>query len=288
MNKTLMFTDFDGTLYNPDVKLFLAWQYNSKSSQLIRATNTKLIITTGRAVWNNFSEFQNKFFGMHGADVVISGAGTYVYTRQKGKLVLDEEWNEKMLASSVTIQKETHLWNKTLIEDAMRSSLSSYKLAITKSSNPYQIVVPVYHMSIDLLFECIEKIQEVLKHGIKILTTEKLYLFNSTQIFSGYMFVIPECAGKDGSAHYIIEKEKTPETDILFFGDAMIDLPMLMLPITSVDKKFSYAINPTPQVAQNIIENTSIQSLRGNPPKLVYTVLKNHFTKTSLSQRKME
>lgn len=276
MSQTLIFTDFDGTIYNPNAKLLLAWRYNSRSSRLIRSHNIKLIITTGRSVWNNFSEFQNRFFGMHRADIVVSGAGTYIYNRQQGKLILDTEWNEKILKSEVTIQKTTSLWTKQLIEDAVFSTLDNYSLAIAKSPNPYQIVVPIYHMDVTQLSECIEKISSLIPKGIKILTTEKLYLFNSVTTFSGYLFIVPEIAGKDGSALYILKKQ-LEKSNTLFFGDAMVDYPMLSMKSPMILEKSAYALNPTPLVEEKIAEDTTIQKLKGNPPKLIYGVLKERF-----------
>jgi len=275
---TLMFTDFDGTLYNPDAKLLLAWRYNSRTSKIIRRNNIKLIITTGRAVWNNFAEFQNKFFGMHGADIVVSGAGTYIYHRNENKkLVQDIEWNERMLKSQISIGQDSHIWTKSIVEDAVRPILKRYNLTIQKSPNPYQVVIPLYHMDVKRLTECMEKISMTIQKGIKVLITEKLYLFNSKDVFSGYMFVVPEIAGKAGSAEYIIEKESS-KSDVLFFGDAMIDCAMLTLESRFIEKKYSYAVNATPLLQEKIRGCKDVASLRGNPPKLIYSVLKEKFS----------
>lgn len=279
----LLFTDYDGTLYDSGMKIFLSRKYNVLSSKIIRERLTKFIVSTGRPTWSRISELQNQIFGMHPADTVIVGGGTYIFHRINRRLVIDEEWASLMTQSKVLWRdsKKAESWSKEVLKEKIRNVVRQWGVTYERSPNPYLLRLPLYNMNPSSLAEFTKALLDTWKSGIKIVLTEKLYRKNTPEIFNGYAMLLPENAGKDLSALFLIKKfirEENKIPECLFFGDALIDIPMLTLDLKGIASKRAFGINLTP-LARKFIRDNEIQdnvvALSGHSSKSVLTVLQS-------------
>lgn len=256
--------DFDGTLFDPSVKAFIAWYYNSQTTQLVNAHHIPFILNTGRPIWDAFSDVQIAVAGMKKPDVVVFGAGTKIVWRRKGRYELDQKWEETMRKTG---------WEKERILQAIAPVLKEYNAALFDTKNEYMTRIWIRKIPIERLNRFIKSLNEVLKKT-KILRTEQILLPNTEVVFSGYLLLIPDIAGKEAGMKHVLDILK-PEVN-LAFGDALVDLPMLMDASSE-----GFAVNPT-ALARKELKNTKVTILEGSPPENILRTLSSKLhTKTT-------
>ncbi len=241
--------DFDGTLFDPNPRAFIAWRYNTKTRKLLSDRRIPFILNTGRPIWDPFSDIQLGIVGMKKPDVVIYGAGTKILWRKNNHYEPDQDWEN--------IMQKTR-WNKRQIIESIIPIIKEYDAKFYDTKNEYMTRVWVHKMPVSTLSKFIAALQKVVKNT-KILRTEQILLPNTEAVFSGYLLLIPSASGKEEGMRHVLKK-LSPEIN-LAFGDALVDLPMLL------DKSsVGYAVNPT-ALARKELKNSSVSILEGSPPE---------------------
>lgn len=241
--------DFDGTLFDPSLKAFFAWYYNSQTSRLFNTHHIPFILNTGRPIWDSFSDVQIAVAGMKRPDVIVYGAGTKILWKKGAIYELDQKWEEKM--------KKTG-WKKETILKAIAPVLKEYNAALFDTKNEYMTRIWIHKIPIERLNRFIKSVNEVLSNT-KILRTEQILLPNTEVVFSGYLLLIPDSAGKEAGMKHVLDILK-PGLNMAF-GDALVDLPMLMDASSE-----GFAVNPT-ALARKELRNSQVTILEGNPPE---------------------
>ena len=256
--------DFDGTLFDPNARAFIAWYYNFKTSKLLTVNGVPLIINTGRPIWDWLSGVNLGMAGMKTPDVVIYGAGTKILWRKNNHFDLDQDWEKIMQKSS---------WNKQQIIKSIFPVIEKFNAKFYDTKNEYMTRVWVRKMPVSTLSKFISELQKAVKNT-KILRTEQILLPNTESVFSGYILLIPSVAGKEEGMNHVLNK-LSPALN-LAFGDALVDLTMLL------DKSSKgFALNPT-ALARKELKNSKVTILEGSPPEnLLNTLRANMFSKKS-------
>ncbi len=255
--------DFDGTLFDPNHRAFMAWRYNFKTRKLLDENKIPFILNTGRPIWDPFSDIQLGMVGMKKPDVVIYGAGTKILWKKNNHFEPDQNWEN--------IMQKTR-WNKQQIIESIIPVIKEYNAKFYDTKNAYMTRLWVHKMPVSTLCRFILSLQKVVKNT-KILRTEQILLPNSEEVFSGYLLLIPSIAGKETGMKHVLKK-LSPRVSLVF-GDALVDLPMLL------DKSsVGYAVNPT-ALARKELKNSSVTILEGSPPENLLKTLKE-----SLSEKK--
>ena len=247
--------DFDGTLFDPNLRAFIAWRYNTKTSKLLTETKTPFVLNTGRPIWDSISDLNLGMAGMKKPDVVIYGAGTKILWNKNGRYELDQGWESIMQKAK---------WNKRQTIKSILPVIELYEAKFYDTKNSYMTRVWVHKMPVSTLTEFILSLQKVVEKT-KILRTEQILLPNTESVFSGYLLLIPSTAGKEEGMKYVLKK--LSPTVNLAFGDALVDVPML------VDKSsVGYVLNPT-ALARKELKNTKVTILEGSPPENLLKIL---------------
>ncbi len=265
MKPSLMLcADFDGTLFDPSIRILLSPVYNNHTSRLIRKNGIFFIVNTGRPIWDRFAWLQTMAIGLHTPDAVIVGAGTKILRKKRGHYVTDAVWEEKMYASG---------WNKQNVREAIKRSHEEFGLDLFDTKNPYMSRAWVYHKDIAAL-DALKKRLESELPDTKILLTEQILLPNTTRHFSGYLLFIPKVAGKETAAQYLVNKleaEYSAPLKRIYAGDALVDVSMLLADASPLSA--SYGLNLTP-LAREALRDTQVNILDGSPPALLLRILK--------------
>ena len=279
MKPTIVFSDFDGTIFDPDLRLLKAPIYNSQSSRLLNRSDTIFVVTTGRHSWGPVTRAHYKLTGMRRADLIIAGAGTYIYWLREGRYVLDGDWDDRMKKN----------WDKPTILEKLEPYFQKHHLGEFSVPNPYMIVVPLYGKSLDEAQTAHDDLRSLLKkERVKVVLSEQLLLPNSLTVFNGYAIIVPDIAGKDNSAAHIVAhfaKELKQPLSMLAFGDACVDIPLLtMKPPADVTEFKSYGLHLTPLAERNIKAMVAAHTapteptlLYGSAPQAMHSVLKAYF-----------
>lgn len=253
--------DFDGTLFDPNLRAFIAWIYNRKTSKLLTDHNIPYILNTGRPIWDTLSEVNLGMVGMKKPDVVIYGAGTKIEWRRNNIYELDQDWEKVM-------QKAR--WDKQKTIESIAPIIKEYDAKFYDTKNEYMTRVWVHKMPVSTLSEFILSLQKVVENT-KILRTEQILLPNTETFFSGYLLLIPSKAGKEEGMKHVLKK-LSPKIS-LAFGDALVDIPML------VDKSsVGYVLNPT-ALARKELKNTKVTILEGSPPENLLKIVTEALSK---------
>jgi hydroxymethylpyrimidine pyrophosphatase-like HAD family hydrolase len=128
---TVIFCDFDGTIFDPDLRAFKAPIYNRLSSKLMNRPDTAFIVTTGRYSWGPWTKLNYALTGMRRPDYVISGAGTFIYKVDGQTLITDQGWEKKMKAA----------FDKAAVQKKLAPFLKQVKLPEHRNPNPYLVIV---------------------------------------------------------------------------------------------------------------------------------------------------
>lgn len=266
MPPLILHADFDGTLFDPGLKIFLSPAYNQLSVRLMRKHKVLLILNTGRPVWNWFSDVQLAAVGIQRPHAVVLGCGTAILWKKGNRFEKDVEWDAHIRASG---------WNKEKIKQTLEPLFAKAGIALFETANPYMTRVWVYRKSVVEL-QAFQRKYEKLLPDTKILLTEQILMPNTTEIFSGYLLFVPRVAGKEQAAIYInkkIEQEYGAVSEKIYVGDASVDVPLLT--IDTSPKASSYGIHLVPLARQALI-NTNVHVLEGSPPRLIYQILTKH------------
>jgi len=253
--------DFDGTLFDPDIRAFIAWRYNYKTRKLLSENAIPFILNTGRPIWDSLSEINLGMVGMTKPDVVIYGAGTKILWNRRGRYQLDQDWE-------LFMQKAQ--WDKQKIIRSIFPIIKKYAAKFYDTKNEYMTRIWVHKMPVSTLSKFILSLQKVVK-STKILRTEQILLPNTEEVFSGYLLLIPSVAGKEEGMKHVL-KRLSPQKN-LAFGDALVDLPMLL-----DDSSIGYAVNPT-ALARKELKNSAVTILEGSPPENLFNTLKTELFK---------
>ena len=249
--------DFDGTLFDPNIRAFIAWYYNSKTTKLLNKHKIPFILNTGRPIWDAFSDVQIAMVGMKKPDVVVYGAGTKIAWRKHNRYELDQNWEQVM--------RETH-WNKAQILKSISPILKEYSAALFDTHNEYMTRVWIHKISVTKLDALIKSLMAVISNT-KILRTEQILLPNSETVFSGYLLLIPSAGGKKAGMKHVLNMLKPRHN--LVFGDALVDISMLTDTFSE-----GFAVNPT-ALARKELKNSKVTILEGSPPKNLLKIISN-------------
>lgn len=279
MKSTIIFCDFDGTIFDPDIRLFKAPFYNRRSSKLMDRPDTAFVVTTGRHSWGPWTRLNYTLTGMRRPDVIIWGAGTFIDQLIDGVYVRDHAWDMRM----------KNAFDKQAIQEKLAKKLKDLRLTEYAVSNPYMIVVPFYAMTLKVASDNMKTIAHYLSGDhIEIILSEQLFLPNNEHTFNGYALIVPDVAGKDNSSRYIVDyfgKAHSQKITMLTFGDASVDIPLLtMNPPHNVLEHKSYGVHLTP-LARGTLRtfkeekkvHTMPTLLEGSAPQSIYTVLSRYY-----------
>lgn len=253
--------DFDGTLFDPNPRAFIAWRYNIQTRKLLNDKKIPFILNTGRPIWDPFSDIQLGIVGMKKPDVVIYGAGTKILWRKNNHYELDLDWERVMQKTK---------WNKQKTIKLIVPIIKEYDAKFYDTKNAYMTRVWVHKMPVSTLSRFILSLQKVVENT-KILRTEQILLPNTETFFSGYLLLIPSSAGKEAGMKHVLKK-LSPRISLVF-GDALVDLPMLL-----DNSSVGYAVNPT-ALARKELKNSSVTILEGSPPENLLNTLKAELSK---------
>lgn len=283
----LLFTDFDGTLYDPSMKIVLSPLYNSHTTQILKKLGSKFIIVTGRSQWGWFDELQLKMLRLPRPDMVIYGAGTHILHKNDNQSLLPDSTWEDLIAQTevswVDSMAKSHHWQKNLIEETLQTVLDQWMLKPKPTTNPYLISIPITNLQVKQVKKIIDQLKMTWEKGVKILLTEKLYLPNTITLFNGYLLLVPDTAGKENAVTYVLKNYyKNAQPNALFFGDALVDVPMLSLDTTPLtNTSYSYGVHMTPLARENMkIEDpkSKIVHFPGSAPKAFRDIIKAYAT----------
>jgi HAD superfamily hydrolase (TIGR01484 family) len=281
-NSTYIFTDFDGTLYDPSYKILLSPWYNYQTSQLIKVYGIKFFVITGRSMWTPFDDLQLRLLALPQPEVVVYGAGTHILRRNtKGILTEDLHWHSHIEATRIewnTTSRKPAVWKKELVEDAVKPILTKNTLSLGITTNPYMVILPLFNYSQKKISILLDSLHSLWKSGVRTILTEKLYLPNSRELFNGNLLIIPDTAGKDNACRYLLKELVGEKPDALFFGDALIDVAMLTMDAAKyTHATFSYGVHMTP-LAQMAIKSddpdSKIVQHPGSAPKALRDIIK--------------
>lgn len=247
--------DFDGTLFDPNLRAFIAWVYNRKTSRLLTSNKIPYILNTGRPIWDALSELNLGMVGMKKPDVIIYGAGTKIEWKNNNNYELDSNWERKMQNSN---------WNKVQIIKKILPVIKEFEASFYDTKNEFMTRIWVSKMPVTRVESFIKAIQNVVVNT-KILRTEQILLTNTVTVFSGYLLLIPASAGKEEGMKHVLNVLK-PKLN-LAFGDALVDIPMLV-----DNSSEGYALNPT-ALARKELNNTKVTIMEGSPPENILRIL---------------
>lgn len=279
MKPTIVFCDFDGTIFDPDLRLLKAPIHNARSSKLLNRSDVIFVVTTGRHSWGPLTRAHYKLTGMRRADLIIAGAGTYIYWLRNGRYVLDADWDDRMKKN----------WDKPSILEKLESYFQKHHLGEFSVPNPYMIVVPLYGKTLDEAQSAHTELEAILKKNrATVVLSEQLMLPNSLKVFNGYALIVPDIAGKDKSAAHIVAhfaKELKSPLNMLAFGDACVDIPLLTMKAPANTTEFkSYGVHLTPLAERNVKAMVAANKapteptlLYGSAPQAMHSVFKAYF-----------
>lgn len=281
-NHTFIFTDFDGTLYDPSYKILLSPWYNRETRRILARYNIGFVVVTGRSMWTAFDEMQLRLLSLPLPDIVIYGAGTHILRRdEKGALQEDASWSNDIKGTKIVWRNTTLqpvFWKKELVEEAIKPILSKLGLTLGLTTNPYMLVVPLPNYTQQKISILLKMLNGVWENGVKTILTEKLYLPNSENLFNGNLLIIPSTAGKDTASKYLLKTLSSTKPDVLFFGDALIDVAMLTMDTSAyTHASFAYGVHLTPLALEAIKADdpgSKITQLPGSAPKALRDIIK--------------
>lgn len=246
---TVLVCDIDGTVYTkvkgPDGKYYKVGN-NEETTKILQQHNIPLVLISGRPKWDEKGDEEMKRLGLPPADIVIAGAGTNVYVRQKdGSLKPDEEFAQLLGNQQISINAEegttiTTNYDPSLILTALAPLQNQYPeilgLKIDDNDNTGFVTLTVENLSFEKLKELVRQIKRKIS-GVKISFSEDLEKIDQNN-FSGWIQVIPVQGGKDRSLRFVAEKiantinpnqENQLKPHLHVFGDAAIDIWMLAM-----------------------------------------------------------
>lgn len=278
MKPTIIFCDFDGTVFDPDVRLLAAPFFNQKTAQLMERHGTQFVITTGRYSWGPWTKLNYTLMGMRRPDFIISGAGTVISKRVGDKYVKDAEWDKRIADA----------FDKIAVQKKLSGLLKELKVTEHHHPNPYMVIVKLYKRTLNQASDEMDLIADHLKEfDVKVILSEQLFLPNSKYVYNGYALIVPKIAGKDSSSQHILdyyEKKFLEKPTMLSFGDASVDIPLLTMKPHNVTQHFSYGLHLTP-LARNTLAlfreekrvHTVPTLLEGSAPQSIYKVLRAYY-----------
>jgi len=245
--------DVDGTVYTKEQKSEGTWTKignNEKASEQLKQKSIPHILVSGRPDWNNESDEEMQKLGLSKADVIICAAGRTIYWRNTaGELVLDRKFQDMMNNQAITYTTEDGKRIETnfdafKIRDLVNQQVQKNPIKgieQVKVDNPNDpksafTTLDVNNMSFDKLQEVIRGIRTSIS-GVKVEFSEDLERV-SENTFSGWIQIVPQKGGKDGSLRYILETiakkinpynepHKNPVASVV--GDGSIDIWMLAM-----------------------------------------------------------
>lgn len=301
LSNTILFVDFDGTVFTADKKIITAPFYNRQIKYLLQANTIPLVIVTGRTDWGIKGEVQSMLLGLPKPDAVIAGAGTVIYYRlpneQLGK---DTSWEKRMEQSPLQWKNVAKiLWNQEILLQKIHGMLLPNMHILPKAGNPYLVRLQVQEIPLQQVLQWKKIIEVSFLDTLQVLFAEKLLQKNTSTIFSGHILLVPKVAGKAKAVEYILNviatEKKTHVNKHLIrtfcFGDATVDVPMLLL--SSQLKKYTmqtYGVNLTPLAKKLLQENSKEKQqvhILENPasPKAILEIL-NKSMRNDESQEK--
>ncbi|MCS6956704.1 MAG: HAD hydrolase family protein [Patescibacteria group bacterium] len=268
----LLALDVDGTVYtkkqNPATKKWIKDGDNAEISKQMKERSIPLVLVSGRPDWDNKAEHEMGDYRLMPADIIIAGAGSIIYWRNKeNTLVLDrdflnimqqqqivfkqpvrQELLDKLKESSIAFIQENEeikaLYNPQLIQmflsETLFSRFEKQGLTSVKVDNNQGIgltTLDISNMSFDNLRALISEIRNSIS-GVKIEYSEDLEHI-SGESFTGWVQIIPQAGGKDKALRYVLEKlaykvnpynvDSEKKPIAYCCGDASIDIWMLAM-----------------------------------------------------------
>jgi hypothetical protein len=254
--------------------LFAPW-FNRRSTLLMNRSDTIFVVTTGRHSWGPWTRLNYAVAGMKKPHVIIAGAGTHIHWLRNGVYINDDVWERRM--------KEG--FDKPVIQKKLSEFLTIKQLSEYTVPNDSMIVVTLYGKRLDEVALLREEIETQLrKYNVKVILSEQLFFKNTPGLFNGYAIIVPGAAGKDSSSMHILtefEKKYREPMDMLAFGDASIDVPLLTMKQPPGTASFkSYGVHLTPlarRVVLGMETGTAPVLLEGSAPQSIYKVLTEHY-----------
>lgn len=289
LDPTIIFSDFDGTLYSPNTNMWKAPLYNRRTSRLMKKHHLPFVIITGRPDWTSRDELEVKGFGIQHTDAVICGAGTQLHYRTpQGRLIRDTNWEKELMKQLFTWQDETGThhtqpWNKKMIVHALENSRYINYFSLAPDHDTDLVVrYTIKNSEIGLVNNMLAELVTLLPKGVKFELAEKLFLTNTLQTFSGDLLLIPQSSGKDEAIKHMLKMyASTLEKPIhaLCFGDSSVDLGMLTLPKTAPSFFITtYGVDLTPRAFKHLHDlgksQPHIHFSRDDGPSVLYNTIK--------------
>lgn len=284
----LIVSDFDGSLFTPDVRiLYESLHQNKHLMKILRRKSLPLILNTGRTDWSKKMHLDAYLVGIK-PDVVIAGAGTRMYHRQKNKTyTLDTTWQDYLAEQTLVIQGKTYCWGDKNIAEKIQETVTHFVEKneesiplIPKQGNPFLIRYTIKGASNNQLLDMTKNIEQYFIKGVKAIFTEHL-VPRSFGISTGDILLIPTAAGKDNATDYLLKQYATlVQTKLLAycFGDGTIDLHSFLI-MQKNNQHYTleqFLVHPTPfakELFANLPkEKQPIMLLQTGPTAILQTV----------------
>lgn len=290
----LIVSDFDGTLFTPDLRIISEiLHYNRQLRSRLRRKRIPLIINTGRNHWSEKAKQDAKILGIH-PDIVIVGGGTMIYHKTtKGDFVLDTRWKAILDSTKVAYSTRELTWGKDaemlgvyITETVNRWATKANVYLRRIEGSTVQIRYIIRNTETALLPSLIASLQQQFHSGIKVIYAESIFS-NKLGFPTGELMIIPGSAGKDNALKYLLHQYITAVNSPLeafCFGDGAIDLTsFLCMPSTKKYTLKQFLINPT-LLAKTLFTITPrasrVKLLSISGPKAILYLLEEHLSAT--------
>lgn len=259
----ICFFDIDGTLFTPDVRLLAAPIFDSQTYSLLKNNNIPFIVITGRFTWNPFRDAELTFYGLPQPDGIIFAGGSRILLKKiDGKYEEDLTW----------IKGGNLLTEPLTIPDIP----SFHKI----QSNVY--ATDVRNLPVRELHQIIDKLKYQYKNTASIFYSESLIKKNTTDIFSGSIYVTPKNRTKEGAVEHVIQQVGLPQQlETYIFGDGSIDIPMLSMQTNNKIHIHGFLVHPTPLARDSAKKYPQITVLEKEGPQAILQILKQAFASHS-------
>ncbi len=254
---SFIISDFDGSLFTPNIRIiYESILQNRIVSNILKRKNIPLVINTGRSDWNKSEKIDAQLVSIH-PDIIIAGAGTKIYYREKAhQLTHDQLWNEKLAKQPFLYKGKSYVWGDKNTVTLIKSAIDEYRETteeiipfIPKKGHEFLVRYTVKGITNNQLIETAVSLQNIFKKGIKVIFTEHLWS-RSLGTPTGDILLIPESAGKDRATDYILSSFASyfgRKMNGFCFGDGSIDLTsFLSMPVKNDYSLEQYLIHPTP------------------------------------------
>ena len=280
----LVISDFDGTLFTPDLSIVSEVMYHTpRLKNLLRNKHIPLIINTARGKWAAKSEIEARLLGIY-PDVIITGAGTAILYKKSDGWQKDPQWQRSLEESEFKYQGENLKWIdpkvKKIIDRVVTHWNSRHGYKFTKKlDNPFQARYVLRGVDSLSFPEIARSLRDEFASIAKVVYAESVFS-NKFGFPTGEIIIIPLIAGKDNAVKYLLEKlsiQLSRPFETFCFGDGAIDLQsFLRLPSTDNYILHQFLVHPT-TLANHLYRTAStvtapLLSAKNGPEAIIYAL----------------